>query len=296
MTNKIKILVTGSTGQQGGVVARALLEKGHHVRALTRSPESSAAQALRQKGAEVVAGDLMDRASLTAAVEGMDAVFGVTTPFEVGVENETKQGIHLVDAAKEAGISHLLFTSVGSAHKNTGIPHFDSKYEVEKYLRASGVPFTIIGPVFFMENWLSPWFLPSLKEGNVALALPGDRSLAQIAIEDIGHFAAHIFEHPRSFLGKRLDIAADDLSGLEVAKSIGAYTGRELGYFEIPLPAVREQNPDFAAMFEWFDEVGYQLDIDGLKRDYPEVGWTRFDTWVERQDWSVLEKTEKKAS
>jgi uncharacterized protein YbjT (DUF2867 family) len=295
MSNHLKILVVGATGQQGGSVARALLFKGHHVHALTRSKDSLAARSLASKGAKLVQGDLSDKDSIVAALDGMDAVFGVTTPYESGVEDEVQQGINLVDAAREAGVRHLVFSSVGRADADTGIPHFDSKFEVEKRLVESDVPYTIIAPVFFMENWLSPWFLPSIQEGNVAMAMPKDRKLAHISVADIGNFAALIFERRNEFLGKRIDIAADNLSGVEIAQRIGEQTARQLGFFRIPIESMREQSEDFAKMFEWFDEEGYNVDTDALRRDFPEVGWTSFNDWLERQDWSVLDAKEAKA-
>lgn len=280
------IAVVGATGQQGGSVARAILEKGHIVRALTRSTDSPAAQQIQSLGAKLVQTDLTDRNLLIQAFNKVDAVFGVTTPFETGVELETVQGINIVEAAREANVGHFIFSSVGKADADTGIPHFDSKYKVEQYLLTAGVPHTIIGPVFFMENWFSPWFLPPIKEGNVALAMPGDRKLAQVSVDDIGRFVALIFQKPEEFIGKRLDIASDDVTGKEVAEKIGNQIGRKLGYFRIPIEAIREQSEDFALMFEWFDRVGYNVDVNALKRDYPEVGWTSFDQWVGEQDWS----------
>ena len=214
MANKLKILVVGASGQQGGSVARELLARGHQVVALTRKVDSAAARSLSELGAEIVEGDLSKRESLVEALEGVDAVFGVITPYEGGVEAEVRQGLNLVDAAEEVGVDHLVFSSVGGADTGTKIPHFDSKYQVEKYLKESGVPYTIIGPVFFMENWLSPWFLPALQEGNLALAMPGYRKLAHISVRDIGRFATLIFERRDEFLGKRIDIASDDLSGV----------------------------------------------------------------------------------
>jgi len=288
MATKLTVLVAGATGQQGGAVARALLDRGHKVRALTRSGESPAARALAELGAEIREGDLGNPESLEKALPGVDAVFGVSTPFEAGTDGETGQGINLVEAAVEAGVAHFVFSSVGSADRSTGIPHFDSKYEVEQALRASGMPFTIIGPVFFMENWTSPWFLPAIQEGNVAVAMPRDCKLAQIAVQDIGNFVALVFERRDEFLGRRIDIASDYKTADEVAGGIGRAAGRELGVFEIPLEGMREQNADFATMFEWFDEVGYEVDAEALEWQYPEVNWTRFDDWVARQDWRGL--------
>lgn len=288
MSKKLKILVAGATGQQGGSVARALLAKGHSVRALTRSTDSPAARELASLGAEIVKGDLSFRGTLDAAVRGVDGVFGVTTPYEATSKDEVRQGVNLVDAARDAGVGHFVFTSVGKADTGTGIPHFDSKHEVEKHLVKSGLPHTIIAPVFFMENWLSPWFLPSLQDGNVAMAMPGSRELAHISVRDIGNFAALVFERRDAFLGKRFDLASDSIAGEDLARRLSALTGRELGYFQIPIEAVREQSEDFALMFEWFDEVGYNVDVEALRRDYPEVGWTTIDEWLGSQDWSVL--------
>jgi uncharacterized protein YbjT (DUF2867 family) len=288
MASKLKVLVTGATGQQGGAVAGALLNRGHQVRALTRSPDSAAARALNKRGAEIVAGDLNDRDSLTEAARGVDTVFAVCTPYEAGTATETEQGINIVDVAAELEIEHLVYSSVGSADRNTGIPHFDSKFRVEKHLRDSGVPFTIVGPVFFMENWTSPWFKPALKQGTVALALPAGRSLAHVALRDIGNFIALIIERRDQFFGKRFDIASDDLTGGQVAEILSRKIGRRLEFQQIPLDAMRQQSEDWARMFEWFDEVGYSFDLDWLKQEFPEVGWTNFKAWVDSQDWSDL--------
>src|SRR5437868_8573042 len=144
------VVVTGSTGKQGGAVARGLLERGHKVRAVTRDPNSSQAKLLANTGAALVAAALEDTAAITKALEGATSLFAMTTPFG-GTDAETRQGIAAADAAKAAGV-HLVFTSVGSANRQTGIPHFDSKYEVEKYIAKVGVRATILAPVAFMEN------------------------------------------------------------------------------------------------------------------------------------------------
>lgn len=290
MTNKLKVLVTGATGQQGGAVAEALMGRGHRVRALTRNPDSDKARELAARGAAVVQGDLLDLRSLRAAARGVDAIFAVSTPFEQGTEVETEQGLNIAEVAKEVGIAHLVYASVGSADRGTGIPHFDSKFRVEQQIRELGVPFTIIGPVFFMENWRGPWFFPALEQGAVALALPPGRRLAHVALEDIGEFAALVFERREQFIGKRIDIASDNLSGGRIAELLSGKLGRRFAFQQIPIEAMREQSADFARMFEWFDDVGYAVDLDFLRSEYPEVGWTSFEDWVEAQDWSSLGK------
>ena len=122
------ILITGATGQQGGATARALLADGHKVVAMTRNPSSEKARALTSLGAEVIPGDLDDEASLRSALEGKWGVFAVQNTWEAGVEGEEEQGKRLALLAKEAGVEHYVYASVGSADQDTGIPHFDNKY------------------------------------------------------------------------------------------------------------------------------------------------------------------------
>jgi uncharacterized protein YbjT (DUF2867 family) len=284
---KLKILVTGATGQQGGALARKLLKNGHKVRAYTRKPDSPGAQDLKRLGAEIFAGGFDDRKNLESGMRGMDAVFAMGTMWEVGTEGETRQGIAAADAAKAAGVKHLLYTSVGSADRHTNIPHFDSKFKVEEHIKKSGVPYTIIAPVFFMENIFAPW-MAGLKEGRYPLALPPTQKLQQTCLADIAGFAAYILENRDRFLGKRFDIASDELTGLQAADILTRVTGRKIEFFEVPLEAVRAQSADFAIMFEWFIKVGYQADIQGLRRDYPQVGWHSYEEWARKQDWGFL--------
>ena len=149
-----KILVTGATGQQGGSLARLLLQKKHKVYALTRNTQSAAAQDLRNKGAKLVKGDLDDSDSLERAVKDVQSVFLMGTPFEDGTEGETRRGKLMADIAKENGIEHLVYSSVANADKNTGIPHFESKYKVEQHVKNLGIPHTIIGPTFLWKTCL----------------------------------------------------------------------------------------------------------------------------------------------
>src|SRR5215217_3745854 len=167
------ILVTGATGQQGGAVARALLAQGQKVRVMTRNPEKAAS--LAKAGAEVVQGDLTNQAILQMALRGVHGVFAMSTPFEAGMEAEVRQGIMLADAAKQAGITHYVYTSVGSAHRNTRIPHFESKWKVEQHIRQIGLPATILRPVWFMENFTT--FAKPSAEGIMMLPMKPDRKL-----------------------------------------------------------------------------------------------------------------------
>lgn len=294
MSNLKLVLVTGATGSQGGSVVQALLDQGHQVRGMTRNADSPAADKLRLRGVEVVAGDFTDPDSLIRASSGVDAIFTMTTPFEKGVAAEIAQGIAITNAAKAAGVGHLVYSSVANADKGTGIPHFDSKYEVEKHIAASGVPYTIIAPVYFMENLTAPWSVSGLRQGNLALALPADLPLQQIAVQDIGAFATAIIARRETVFGHRYDIAGDEVSGEEIAAIFSETTGRSLQYQSFPPDALRAQSEDMALMFEWLNDSGYSADIPGLRRDFPEVGWHDFATWIGQQDWRVLDTPEPK--
>ena len=290
MSNTRTVLVSGATGQQGGAVARALASRGHRVKGLTRRPDSDAARRLAATGVEVVAGDLNDRASVMQAAKGADTMYLMGNSYEAGVEAETRQGIAAVDAARQAGIGHLIYGSVGDADRKTGIPHFDSKYLVEQHIAGLGIPYTISAPVAFMENTVAPWSIGGLKQGVYAAALPPARKLQQIAIDDIGHFVAALAERREQVFGKRFDIAGDELSGEEQARILTEAIGRPIRFQELPIAAMRQQSEDAALMFEWFDRIGYSADIAALRRDFPEVGWHSYADWAKGFDWSVLDK------
>lgn len=170
------VLVAGATGKQGGAVVEALLTRGHQVRALTRNPASPASNRLGQQGVEIAVGDFTDHDSMVRALRGVDAVYAMSTPYEQGAEKEIAQGITITDAAKEAGVAHFIYSSVASANGATGISHFDGKYAVEKHIQASGVLYTIVAPVFFMENLLQPWTLwVCVRESLLCHCLPAGR-------------------------------------------------------------------------------------------------------------------------
>ena len=286
--HKLNVLVTGATGKQGGHLVRELLARGHAVRAFTRKPESPAATTLARRGVTVVRGNFEDQSSLESAARGVDAVFAMATPFESGEQAEVREGINIVRAAASADVSHLVYSSVAGADRATGIPHFDSKFEVETEIRRSGVPFTIVAPVFFMENFLAGALATGIAQGAIAMALPATRRLQQIAIADIAQFTALVIERRDSFLGKRIDVASDELTVAASAATISEISGRPIEYTALPIETVRQWNEDFARMLEWFDHVGYDADIVGLRELYPEVEWHRFSTWAREQDWSAV--------
>jgi uncharacterized protein YbjT (DUF2867 family) len=276
VANPRKILVTGATGQQGGSLARILLQKKHRVYALTRNTQSSAAQDLRNRGANILKGDLDDSDSLQRAVKDVESVFLMGTPFEDGTEGEIRRGKLMADIAKENGIEHLVYSSVANADKNTGIPHFESKYKVEQHIKNLGIPHTIVGPTFFMENLLGP----GLEQGQLALPLPPSTTLQQSALENIAEFSAQVLERRKPFLRKRIDIASDEVTGEQAAEILSNVLGNKIRYVSVPLQQVYQANEDMARMYDWYEKAGTGIDIASLHREYPEVNWLTFRDWA----------------
>jgi len=285
MAQKLTVVVTGSTGKQGGAVARGLLERGHKVRAVTRDPNSYQAKLLAHAGATLVSASLEDTAAITEALQGATSLFAMTMPAG-GADAETRQGITAADAAKAAGL-HLVFTSVGSANRQTGVPHFDSKYEVEKHIAKIGVRATILAPVAFMENLY--FATEQLAKGVYASGLPPTRALAQVAVADIGAIAVRVLEDAGRFTGKRFELASDELTGNDALAILSRVTGRPFAYYQIPLDVIRQRmGEDAVKMYEWLDRVGYAADRAALRREFPDVAFHDFESWARTQDWKAL--------
>jgi len=279
-----KILVTGATGQQGGAVARSLLRKGQKIRILTRNPAKG--EELKKMGAEVLVGDLTDTASISTALQGIKKVFLVTTPFEAGMETEILQGISMVDAAKTAGVEHLVFNSVVSADKNTGIPHFETKWKVEQHIQKVGIPATILRPAFFMENFASPWMLPAMQKGKLVFPMQPNRRLQMIALRDIGEFASAAFLRPKEFIGHIIELAGDELTIPGALDVLSKSMARKIQYEQLPDDQLENAlGHDMAVMFRWFNKVGYNVDIPALEKRWG-INLTKFKEVIAAALWA----------
>src|ERR1700751_3959835 len=266
MASDRTILITGVTGKQGGAVARGLQGTGFHLRGLSRKPDSERAAALARHGVDVVKGDLDDEATLRRALAGAWGVFGVQNSWEAGVEREEIQGKRLATLAREAGVEHYVYTSVGSAHKRTGVPHFDNKWRIEETVRGLSFPsHVILRPVFFMENLLAPF---SLQGSTLPWALGAATKLQMIAVDDIGWFGARAFTDAAALNGREIDLAGDVRTKAESPETLTKALGRTIAFAQTPIEQVRQYSKEMALMLEWFERVGYSADIASLEREF----------------------------
>lgn len=281
-----RVLVTGATGRQGGAVIRHMLPKGWKLRALTRNPGSYAAKELTRQDIEVVQGDLEDPSSLDRACRGIYGVYSVQDFWNVGAKREVQQGKNLADAAKKAGVQHFVYSSVGGAERNTGIPHWESKWEIEKHIRKLNLPVSILRPVTFMEGYHILEVEVGILKGKLTDPVRGDKPYQTIATDDIGAFVALAFERPKDFLGLELEIAGSELTNLQAAQVFSGVMGRPVKFRKLPLPFVRLiLGNEFYTMFRWFNEEGYRADIPELRRHYPEVHLHTLEEWLREEGW-----------
>jgi uncharacterized protein YbjT (DUF2867 family) len=284
--DKDVVLVTGATGRQGGAVARELLKQGCRVRALTRRPQREAARALTALGAEVIQADLDDLASVRRALEGAWGVFAVQNTWEAGVAREEEQGKRLAELARKAGVRHYVYSSVASAQRRTGIPHFDNKWRIEETVRMLRFPsHVVLRPVFFMENLLSASSREGIEHGVVALAIQPETRLQMIAVADIGRYGALAFHKHEELAGRAIDIAGDTRTGPEMAEALGQVAGRAMHFVPVPIEQVRRTSEDYATMLEWFDRVGYDADIEGNAQAFG-IPATSFEAWARTVRWN----------
>ncbi|MFI6316887.1 NmrA/HSCARG family protein [Nonomuraea sp. NPDC050556] len=266
------VLVTGATGLQGGAVARHLLAAGHHVRALVRKPSAALAQA----GAEPVLGDMDDRASLVRAMRGAQGVFSVQptesypgAPAGFTTDDEVRLGLNVAEAAKEAGVGHVVYSSVGGAERSPGIRRWESKWRIERHIGALALPATILRPVRFMENHSGP-HLDVLSD-----VFHADTPVQLIAADDIGAFAALAFADPDHYVGRAIELAGDELTMPQIAAAISRATGRTITYRPIPRQAL---TGDGVAGYDFGNDRGWQADLPMLRRLHP--GLMDFATWL----------------
>jgi uncharacterized protein YbjT (DUF2867 family) len=283
-SNKNKtVVVTGATGQQGGAAVRRLRERGFPVRALTRDPEQPRARALVGHGTEVIRGDMDDEASLTRAMDGVYGVHSVQD-WRQGIEGEVRQGVRVANAAKRSNNSLFVYSSVASADQRTGIPHFDSKFRIEETIRGTGMRYTIVRPVFFMENWLG--MRQAIEGGALSLPLDPETRLQMVAVDDIGGVVATALERLGKWQDRTFELAGDELSMSDLAHAFTGASGHEVRYVQVPWDEFEQQaGKELTLMYRWLRDTGYHVDIGAVRSEYPKL--TTFDHWM-NSNWHTV--------
>lgn len=261
MKDTKQVLVFGATGNMGGAASRELLKRGWHVRAVTRNPGGDQAQALANLGAELFQADMDDLDSLEEAFDGYKRLFSVQNWATDGVAGEIRQGKNVAEIARSAQVEHLVYGSAGAGKPSSGIPHFDSKIEVEAHMRDLGIPFTILRPMPFMELLSEKEFYPAMAAWGVYPQILGwNTPLPWVAVRDIGIAIANIFDAPDTWLGRDVTLCSD-VKTLEQSRAIfTAVDGKKP--FRLPLPPwlFNKIAPDeFVLMWQWM--VDYLADL-----------------------------------
>lgn len=267
MSAERTIVVTGATGQQGGATARHLLANGWPVRVLVRDPDQASVRQFEAAGAEVAVGDLLEPTSLARAFEGAYGVYSVQTwRGPGGVDAEKTGGFNVAQAAADARVQHLVYSSVGGADRAPELAHFASKWAIEQRLSELGLPATILRPVFFMDNFR--WQVAGIREGRLVQGVKPTTRLQMVAVDDIGAFAAIAFGAPEEWIGRTIELAGDDVTMVEAAQVFAERIGRPVEYVDD-----HEDRPggggEARKMAAWFDEHGYEADIAGLREIHP---------------------------
>jgi len=272
------IAVVGATGAQGGGLARAILRDKageFRARALTRHPDSEKARELGKLGAEVVAAELDDQASLKQAFSGAYGAFCVTNFWEhFSPEREFAQAGNMARAAKEAGVQHVIWSTLEDTRRwvpldddrmptlmgKYKVPHFDAKGEADQIFQDL-VPTTLLLTSFYWDNFI--FFGAGPKpgpDGTLALTFPlADKKLPGIAAEDIGKCAYGIFKRGKELIGKTVAIAGEHLTGAQMASKMSRALGKEIRYTNVPPEVYRTFG------FPGADDLGNMVQF---KRDF----------------------------
>lgn len=274
------VAVAGATGRQGGAVARRLRRDGWTVHGLTRDTGSAAARVLAGEGIVPVACDLGDPTSTRTALAGADRLFLTTTPYEHGVEAEERQALTAIDAARDAGLRQIVYASVASADRPTGVPHFESKGRIERALAASGIArYAIIRPALFMEMFLGAPFRRALGAGRIALALAPGTPIALTATADIAAFAARALAMPDHFHGAAIDLAGDQPTVAELVAGFARGLGRPIRYERVAEAASDPAMRPTLGTQRWLMADGWRIDVAALRAQW-DVPLTDLAAWI----------------
>jgi uncharacterized protein YbjT (DUF2867 family) len=275
--NDETILVGGATGRQGNAVVDELLMRGYKVRGMTRKPEGKKALALAAKGIEVVQADYADPASLRAAMDGISKVF-FYSDFS---RNEVEEGGNVIAAALATDVQHLVYSSGAAAEPGNGLEGA-AKMEIELAIIESGLTYTVLRPVAFMENFRGQQ-TRFAREGIEDSRDP-DRLLHFISIPDIAFLVAEAFDYPEVWDDVAINIASDVMTVQEYVDTFSRVMGIEIVYRQIPLDQFLINMPKpLRPLFQWYDEAGYEADVASLRKRYPNL--RTLDQYLRETGW-----------
>jgi uncharacterized protein YbjT (DUF2867 family) len=243
------ILVVGSTGMLGSGICQRLVELGKPVKALVRETSDPAKVAkLREAGIPVVKGDLRDPASLKAACQGVDTVIDTVSsmpfsyqPGQNDIDKvDVQGGKALIDAAKSQGVKHFIYTSF-TKNIDADFPLRNAKREVEAYLKASGLVYTVLRPGYFMEAWLSPMVGFDAANAKAAVYGSGDQPISWVSLLDVIQFAVESVANPAA-RNAVLEIGGPEaVSPHQVIKLFEARGGKTFEVSHVPAEALKDQ-------------------------------------------------------
>ena len=279
------ILVSGVTGTQGGAVARELVQRGYRVRGLSRTPDSEASRKLSALGVQMVRGNFDDAASLDKALEGAYGAFSVQQYRGVGVDGEIRQSKAFADASKRADIQHFVYTSVAKATLGTGVPQFESKLEIENYIRSLDMPYTIIRPASFMSTIET--FREDAQVGSFSGPLAPSLDRVFVAPSDIGRFVATAFDDPAGWLGREISIASDRTTYSNIAAAMSRIMNRPVVYHQTPWEEfVASAPPTAIAATTWYRDNVDPISVTALRKEFP---WLlTFEEYLVEAGWGEL--------
>jgi uncharacterized protein YbjT (DUF2867 family) len=282
MPNENVVLVTGGTGSQGGAtVTHLLAAKKVRVRVLTRNLESPKAKSLAARGVELVKGDFEDVASLRTALAGVSAAFSVQQWTEKGgTAAEELNGKRFADAVKASGSPHLVYSSAEGVERKSGLGHYESKWAIEQHIRDLKLPATILRPVGFMDALGVPAVQRGMYLGMFRANWGVSYRVQFVATYDIGWFAARALEVPERYAGRVIPLAGDELNVADIIRTFKTVTGHKPWVAPIPAFVAKRMMPkEFADMFRWIREEGFEADIAQVRHEYPQLltfaGWLK---------------------
>ena len=282
MSNENVVLVTGGTGSQGGAtVTHLLAAKKVRVRVLTRNLESPKAKSLAAHGVELVKADFEDVASLRTALAGVSAAFSVQQWTEKGgTAAEELNGKLFADAVKASGSPHLVYSSAEGAERKSGLAHYESKWAIEQHIRDLKLPATILRPVGFMDALGVPAIQRGMYLGMFRANWGVSHRVQFVATYDIGWFAARALEDPERYAGRVIPLAGDELNVADIIRTFKTVTRHKPWVAPIPASVAKRMMPEeFADMFRWIREKGFEADIAQVRQEYPQLltfaGWLK---------------------